>query len=304
MDGDFLLSRQAQAFLAVAEELHFGRAAQRLHVSQPPLSQQVRRFEEQVGTPLLVRSTRSVRLTPAGARLLASLQAMAAQAESALTAARQAGRGESGALTLGFTSGAAYKVLPRALAAYRRRYPGVELSLLHKESAELLAALLSERIDAALMRRHAGLDDARLHFELVDSEPLILALPSAHPLAARRRIRLQALHGVDLVGFSATGSAYFHDLLDRLFAGAGVRPRIVHESVMPTILSLVEAGAGLALVPESAAGLRSGNIAYRQLAGAGPAALSSLYFARRRDEANPAVQRFADLLPPPGPAGA
>lgn len=296
MDGDFLFSRQALAFMAVAEELHFGRAARRLHVSQPPLSQQIRRFEEQVGTPLLVRSTRSVRLTPAGARLLASLQAMAAQADTALTAVRQAARGEAGTLAVGFTSGAAYKVFPRALAAYRRLYPDVEVSLLHTESAGLFAALLAERIDVALMRRPAGLDDPRLSFELVDSEPLIAALPAAHALAGKRRIRLKALEGVEMVGFSPTGSAYFHALLQDLFASAGVRPRIVHESVMPTILSLVEAGAGIALVPESAAGLRSGNLAYRPLAEAGPAAISTLYLARRGDEINPAVQRFAELL--------
>jgi Transcriptional regulator len=296
MDGGFLLSRQALAFLAVGEELHFGRAAQRLHVSQPPLSQQIRRFEDQVGTPLLVRNTRSVRLTPAGVRLLASLQAMRAQADLALTAARQAGRGESGTLALGFTSGAAYKVLPRVLAASRDRYPGVALALLHKESADLLDALVSERIDVALLRRHAGLDDPRLCFELVDSEPMIVALPAAHPLAGKRRIPVRALHGVDLVGFSATGSPYFHGLLERLFDGAGVRPRVVYESVMPTILSLVEAGAGIALVPESAAGMRPGGIAYRPLSGAGVATQSALYLAYRRGEVNAVVQRFAELV--------
>jgi len=298
MDAISLLSKQARAFIAVAEELHFGRAAQRLHISQPPLSQQVRQFEEQVGTPLFVRNTRSVQLTLAGEHLLASLRQILHDGDTALVRAGRAARGELGALTVGFTSSAAYKVLPDIVARYRNAYPGIELSLVERESAELLDGLLAERIDVALMRRHDALDDPRLLFDVAEREPLVVALPAHHRLARRRDIALQDLHGQDLVGFSASGSRYFHELLAKLFAEAGIRPRIVHQSVLPTILALIEANVGLALVPASVIGLRGAAVRYRPLADGGQAAMSSLFAVRRHDGRNPAVAGFMDLLLP------
>ncbi|MBO1114484.1 LysR substrate-binding domain-containing protein [Bordetella petrii] len=298
MDAISLFSRQARAFIAVAEELHFGRAAQRLHISQPPLSQQVRQFEEQMGMPLLVRNTRSVQLTLAGAQLLASLRQILHDSEAALIRAGRAARGELGALTVGFTSSAAYKVLPDIVARYRDACPGIELSLVERESAELLDSLLAERIDIALMRRHDALDDPRLLFDVAEREPLVAALPARHRLARRPSIALQDLHGQDLVGFSASGSRYFHELLAKLFAQAGVRPHVVHQSVLPTILALVEANVGLALVPASVTGLRGSAVRYRPLAGGGQAAMSTLFAVRRHDGRNPAVAGFMNLLLP------
>ncbi|MBV7485125.1 LysR family transcriptional regulator [Bordetella sp. BOR01] len=284
--------------MAVAEALHFGRAAQRLHISQPPLSQQVRQFEQQVGTPLFVRNTRSVQLTLAGEQLLASLRQILHDGDMALVRAGRAARGELGALTVGFTSSAAYRVLPDIIARYRKAYAGIELALVERESADLLDGLLAERIDVALMRRHDALDDSRLLFEIAEREPLIAALPARHRLARRRGIALQDLHGQDLVGFSVSGSRYFHELLAKLFASANVRPNIVHQSVLPTILALVEAEVGVALVPASVAGLRGSAVRYRPLLDAGPAAISTLYAVRRHDSRNPAVPRFMDLLLP------
>src|SRR3546814_21028982 len=136
MDAISLFSRQARAFIAVAEELHFGRAAQRLHISQPPLSQQVRQFEEQVGVPLLVRNTRSVQLTLAGAHLLASLRQILHDGEAALIRAGRAPRGQLGALTLGFTSSPAYKVLPDIVATYPARAPRLQLAPVEPASPE------------------------------------------------------------------------------------------------------------------------------------------------------------------------
>lgn len=298
-----IFKRSLRALIVVAEELHFGRAARRLHISQPPLSQQIRRLEAELGFPLFSRSTRTVQLTPAGRLLVNRARELLAHGEAAVQAARRVARGELGALSVGFTSTAAYQVLPRAIAEFRQRFPEVELSLHEQNSHELWDSLQAGRIDVALLRRNADMADPEIRFDLAGSEPMVLATAADDALASRDRVPLAAVADRPFVGFSARYSSYFHALLQSMFRRAGVEPRIVQQSLMPTILALVEAGVGVALVPASAAGLRSGTVAYRAIAGRGSSIRAELHCARR-SRCTPSAEAFGAIVtvpsrPPP-----
>jgi DNA-binding transcriptional LysR family regulator len=288
-----LHSRQLLAFVAVAEELHFGRAADRLNISQPPLSQQIRRFETEVGAALFVRTTRSVQLTPAGRALLDAARQLIDQGNAALAAARHVATGEIGSLALGFTSAAAYHALPKAIAAYRERFPKVQLVLQEQNSIELWEGLLAGRLDVALLRRQSSMSDSLFRFLPAGQEPLIVAMPAGHRLSSAARIAPKDLQDEPFVGFAQRTSSYFHALIGALFAQAGVQPRIVHESVLPTMLSLVEAGVGVALIPESAAAMRPGRLVFRPLQARG--AVARLHIALRRGTFNAAAATFAEI---------
>ena len=284
--------RALRSFVVVAEELHFGAAAERLHMTQPPLSQQIRQLEEALGTELLIRTTRSVQLTVAGKVLLERARQLLANCESVAEEVQRAGRGEIGRLVLGFPNSAAYRVLPRTLRAYKSRYPQVELDLREMLSSDLLDALRSRQLDVALVRASSSMLGSDLESIVAAQEDMVLALPSKHPLAREEVVPLQRLDGEPLIGFTAVGSRYFRERLDAIFAAARVRPRIAQESVLPTILAFVEAGLGLALVPSCVAKMRSEELVYRPVSGAQDAARAQLYCVRRKGEGAPAVLNF------------
>lgn len=290
-----LFSRQLIAFMAVAEELHFGRAAQRLHVSQPPLSQQVRLFEERVGVPLIERSTRTVRLTAAGLALRTALQRLMDDGDAALTAARRVAVGDAGLLRIGFTPTASYRLVPTAVGIYRQHYPGVHLSMIEADTAQLHALLRHDRLDIAITRRHENIADDDLHMEPVDTESLVVALPMHHPLASREEIDIAELADLPLVGFVRAQSEYFHALLNELFRANGVAPNIIMESLLPTLLTPVEAGVGIAVVPASISELRPRGVRYLPLKAA-VLPRSTLYVAYRKDCVNPAVPGLREAL--------
>ncbi len=291
-----LISRALRAFVVVAEELHFGNAAARLNISQPPLSQLIRQFEAQMGTELFVRSTRSVKLTRAGEVLLQRAHRLLAESESAVNAARRAASGDAGRLTVGFVSTAAYRVLPPALTRYRAEYPDVELVLEHALTGELAEKLMANTIDLAIFRRQPRSEEPDFIYERVHREKMILALPPGHPLTRYDRVPMSKLDGEEVVGFQREGSLYFNTIQSRLFRDHNVRPRIVYESVLPTLLAVVEGGMGVALVPESAATLRNTGLQYRPLSGRANAFDVDLYCARRADNVNPTAQAFARIL--------
>lgn len=290
-----LFSRQLIAFMAVAEELHFGRAAQRLHVSQPPLSQQVRLFEERIGVPLIERSTRTVRLTAAGLALRDALQRLMDDGDAAVTAARRVAIGAAGLLRIGFTPTAAYRLVPAAVGIYHQRHPGVHLSMVEADTAQLHALLRQDRLDIAITRRHENLVDDDLRMEPIDSEPLVVALPAHHPLAGRDDIDIAELADLPLVGFVRAKSEYFHALLNDLFSANGVAPNIIMESLLPTLLTPVEAGVGVAVVPASISDLRPRGVRYLPLK-AKVLPRSILYVAYRKDDNNPAVPGLREAL--------
>ncbi|ALM83233.1 LysR family transcriptional regulator [Bordetella sp. N] len=290
-----LFSRQLIAFMTVADELHFGRAAQRLHISQPPLSQQVRLFEESVGVSLFERSTRTVRLTAAGAALQAALQRLMDDGDAALTAARRVAVGEAGSLRIGFTPTAAYRLVPTAVGLYRQDHPGVHLSMVEGDTALLHELLRRDRLDIAVTRRHDAIDDDDLLMEAVDTEPLVVAMPAGHALAGQAEVDITELAGVPLIGFVRARSEYFHTLLHRLFSDNGIAPDIVMESLLPTLLTPVEAGVGVAIVPASISELRPRGLRYLPLR-ARVLPRSTLYVTHRKDSINPAVPALKQAL--------
>ena len=296
----------ARSFVAVAEEMHFGRAATRLNLTQSPLSRQIQMLEQTLGVQLLERTTRAVRLTPAGRTFLAEAYRVIAAAESAARITRRAARGESGLLRLGFTAASAYRSLPRLVAQVRAKLPEIDLVLEEMVSDEQIHALDANRIDLALVRPSQRLfDDGTLIASAsLTRERLLLAVPRAHRLAAGRAPTLQDLDEEPFVTWSPRGGRYFIDLLEALFEAGGVRPRIVQRvNQVHAMLALVGAGLGIALVPEGARGIRMAEVALRAIP-LPPSARPELLLAWRRDNPNPCLPSVRTVVLDAGdPAG-
>lgn len=289
--------RQLRYFITVAEELHFGRAALRLHMTQPPLSQTIMALEELLGAPLFVRTRREVQLTPAGAALLPEARRLLAQAQELPALVQRAAQGEAGRLSLAFVSSADYSVLPPLLRAYQTAYPQVAIQLQEATSDLQLDELLQGRIDAGLLI--PPLPDkakAALDYLPVLAEPLILAAPSGlDVLQTPGPVRLQDLPPLPLIIFPRAISPGLHDVIVGVFRAAGITPQIGQEAIqMQTIVSLVSAGMGMALVPQSVSNLMRPGVEYRALSA--PTPLVETGLAWRRDNASPVLLGFLDLL--------
>ena len=219
---------QLRCFVTVAEELHFGRAAARLNMTQPPLSRQIQVLEHIIDATLLERTSRSVRLTPAGRSFLPEARRILKLAESASQVARRIAMGKTGSLKIGYTAAAAYGFLPDLIAACRARLPEVDFSLKEMVSGEQLEALATGQIDAGLLRPPI----ARPEFATrrVVAEPLLAAIPKKHPLASVEAIAIKDFDDQPFVMYSPYESRYFHDLVVALFTRADVLPRYVHMS--------------------------------------------------------------------------
>ena len=288
----------ARSFVAVAEEMHFGRAAARLNLTQSPLSRQIQMLEQALGVTLLERTTRAVRLTPAGRTFLAEAYRVVAAVESAARLTRRAARGESGTVRLGFTAASAYRTLPRIVAHIRATLPEIDLVLEEMVSDEQIQALEENRIDIGVLRPGPALLDPRtpIRTQVIARERLLLALPRTHPLAEGRPPTLQDLDGQALVTWSPRGGRYFIDLLDTLLDTAGVRPQVVQRvNQLHAMLALVGAGIGVALVPDSALGIGTSDIVLRSIA-VPDTAHASLLLAWRHDNANPCLATFRSAV--------
>lgn len=293
----FLDGRLLIMFCTVAEELHFGRAAARLFMTQPPLTQQIKRLESIVGVPLFLRTTRSVKLTPAGEVMYERARKITADTQLMLRQARRAARGETGALVIGITPSAAGSPLVSALSHYRDAHPEVRIDLREMNTVEMEAALRTRVVDVALMRPHAL--DADIRMEVVHEEPLRAALRHDHALANQRDVSLEELSAYPLVGYRHDISPYFRHLIQGLFARAQLKPQIAQESVIPTLLTLIEAGAGPAIVPQSLSRMRADSLRFLPLRGL-QGEKAQIVLAALRDQANPAVDGFRAALAQPG----
>ena len=287
--------RQLRYFVAVAEELHFGRAATRLHMTQPPLSQTIQALEASLGTPLFARTNRSVALTPAGHALLPEARRLLQQAEGLPALAQRAAAGETGRLALAFVSTADYSVLPSLLRRFREAYPQVAIELREATSDLQQEDLLEGRIDAGLLIPPLSDKTAEaLHYQAVLNEPLVAALPQGLR-TNRGALRLDRLRDQPLIIFPRHIAPGLHDAILACFHEAGVTPRIAQEAIqMQTIVGLVSAGMGIALVPQSVSNLRRPGVEYRALAGKPPLVETGL--AWRRDNTQPVLHAFLDLL--------
>lgn len=261
--------RHLRYFVAVAEELHFGRAAARLRVAQPALSQQIKHLEGELRVRLLERTKRRVSLTEPGRAFLIEARRTLATAETAVEVARRAARGEVGRLRVGYVDLAMWGTLPGILRRFTEAYPGVELALteLHREPQR--QALLRGDLDVGFLTLREG--EAELEGELVSAEPLVVALPEHHPAARRRRVPIASLAREDWVAFPRELKTLYLDLTFATCAAAGFVPHIVQETAqLHSLTSLVSAGVGVALVPSIVAGAARAGVAFRPLAGDAP----------------------------------
>jgi DNA-binding transcriptional LysR family regulator len=284
---------QLRCFIAVAEELHFSRAAERLNMTQPPLSRQVRLLEHHVGAQLLERSSRAVRLTAAGQAFFPEAVRIVRLAEQATFTARRVARGEQGALSIGFTSASGYSLLPEVVRRLRDRLPGVALSLKELVSTSQVEALNAGQLDVGLMRPHPL--NGELESRLVATEPLMLAMPAEAADEWPMAPTLASLHGKPFVMYSPHEARPFYQMLTARFERAGVTPDIVeHVGQVHTMLALVRAGLGAALIAEGASRLQFDGIVMRRME-TEPVETVCVW---RRDNENPALQLFLDEVLP------
>ncbi|MCS0589766.1 LysR family transcriptional regulator [Massilia norwichensis] len=289
--------RQLRYFVTVAEELHFGRAAARLHMTQPPLSQAIAALEELLEAPLFVRNRRTVELAPAGSALLPEARRLLAEADALPALARRAAAGEAGRLALAFVTSADYSVLPPFLRRYSERYPAVHLNLLEATSDVQVEELLRGRVDAGLLIPPLpDKAEGELDYMKVLEEPLILCAPAGlEALTNQAPVRLQDLPRLPLIIFPREISPALHDAILSCFRAAGITPTIGQLAIqMQTIVSLVSSGMGLALVPQSVSNLMRPGVEYRALAD--PTPLVETGIAWRRDNPSPVLQGFLELL--------
>jgi DNA-binding transcriptional LysR family regulator len=255
--------RHLRYFLAVAEQLHFGRAAAVLNIAQPPLSVQIRDLERELGTPLFNRGSRGVALTDAGVAFMPRAAAILAASHEAVAAARDAAAGRDGRLVIGFMPALACTLLPRLLPAYRQAFPRVDLALREITVTDKEEALLSGRIDVGLYRPPAR--HPEIAVTPIGEERMILALPSGHQLTRRRRVHPSAIAGEPLVLYPPSrGDAGLYGTVASYLRANGIAPeRSEIAGTVHTALGLVLSGYGLAIVPESSAGLRLRGIVFR-----------------------------------------
>ncbi len=258
---------QLRYFIAVAERLHFGRAAEALHISQPPLSRAIRALEERLGVALFVRSRRRVELTAEGVRLLEEARRLIGQLERAVQELRGMAAGEQGRLRVGFVSLADYGVLPGLLKSYKSAHPRVALGLREMLSPEQATALAAGELDFGLLLPPVS-GEAGLEHLVVQRERFVAALPSRHRLArAEGRIAMSELGGEPFVMVPREIAPRLYDIVRGLAARAGIALNVAQEAIqMQTVVSLVSSGLGVAIVPASVANLGRRGVAYRPLA--------------------------------------
>lgn len=258
--------RTLRSFVAVAEERHFHRAAERLHIAQPALSQQIKRLEQELHAQLFVRTTRSVELTDAGRVLLDEARRVLAAADRATSAVQHAASGELGTVRIGFVASAALGLVPRILLAVQERWPKLDLQLVEATTEEQLRALRDGEMDLGIARElQQRLPDLRVR-RLMD-ERLVVAVHETHPLAERERVALAELREERFIVFPRTRVSRLLDHIMELCAAAGFRPQIAHEAVQfPTILGLAAANTGIAVVPDAMRALRLPGLRYLDLA--------------------------------------
>jgi DNA-binding transcriptional LysR family regulator len=266
MDRDIEL-RHLRYFVAVAEELHFGRAALRLHLAQPPLSQQIRKLEEILGHALFTRTSRAVKLTAAGEVFLDRARRTLRNVEEDLEEARSVGRGETGNLKVGFIGSGMLTPLPAMLGKYRKQYPRVNLQLQESYTALLLQGLMKGALDAGFPRDADPVDGITV--ETMLSEPFVAVLPAKHPLAKQKLVSARDLRDEPFVFYTRSAGTRAYEKPVSLCEEHGFRPRVVQEAPhWLTILRLVGAGLGVSIGPACVARIATPDVVCRGLRGA------------------------------------
>jgi DNA-binding transcriptional LysR family regulator len=285
--------RHLRCFVAVAEEMHFGRAAERLYVAQSAVSQQVRRLERELGVELLVRNKRRVSLTEAGRVFLGEARRTLEQAEKGAEAAKRASRGQIGRLVVGFIGPATYNIVPEVLGVYRKRFVDVELVLHEWTSAQQTERLREGYLQVGFVRSPVDLE--ALAVEHTFREPVVVVLPEGHPLAALDAVPVEMLADEPFIFVPRQKEPHSFDRYITLCQQAGFTPRVVQESYHVHILAaLVAAGVGVGMAPASVGKLRWDGVVYKRLRS--PAAEVETAVVRRQDEDAPVVGAFLEVV--------
>jgi len=281
--------RHLRYFLAVAEELHFGRAAKRVHISQPPLSQQIRQLEEDLGIQLFYRTRRRVELTDAGRVFAGEVRLILEQVERATGMSQEATRGKLNRLVVACSPANSYFVV-KIFTAFAARYPDARLVVKSLVSFEQVEALRNNRIDVGFVS--SPVDDESLAVETILREPLVVALPTRHPLSHRRRITLRALSGDTMIVFPLHMSPGRYQLITGMCRRSGISLNILHEvDNLYTMLDLVAAGFGVCLMRASVQGMAHKGVVFRELLHS-PFVETGVAF--RRENTSPVVSQLIE----------
>ncbi len=290
---------QLRGFIAVATELHFGRAAEKLQMTQPPLSRQIQKLEAAIGVTLLSRNNRHVELTPAGEAFLGEARRLIALANGAPEIARRMATRVEQRIRVGFTAISAFEILGPLLGAIDETLPDIDVRLNELNSGRQLEALVGGELDLGLVRlppRHSEFE-ARL----VHREALLLAVPAAHPLGSDTTpIDVSQLQDADMLMYSVLDAPHFHDLTSRMMAS--VHPRSTQFIAQShTMVALVRAGRGIAIVPASARAIGDDGVTMRPIIG-WESEILELHAVWLRGNMNPALRRVVDILPEARPS--
>jgi len=284
--------RHLRYFVALAEELHFGRAAKRLGIAQPPLSIQLRRLESELGVALVERTSRRVQLTDAGRVLLEESRGILAGVGGVADAVQRAARGETGSLTVAFAASVMFLSLPKIIRRFRDQFPHVNLELRELPTGLQLVALRTGEVDIGFLRQPPP--DPDLLRENVMREPLLLALSKRHPLASRKNLKLADVAHDDFVLFPRDLAPGLHAQVFAVCAEAGVSPRVVQTSrELYTTVSLVEAGLGVTIIPASVRKMGWRGVRYFPIRS--PSAMTRIDAAWRADNRSPVIPAFLDI---------
>lgn len=285
--------RHLRYFVTLAEELHFGRAAERLHIAQPPLSQQIRQLEGELGFELFYRTKRNVQLTEAGHVFLGEVQQIMRQLQQAIQVGRQTNRGEIGQLVVGFVSSAAYNILPTILRTFRSCVPSVSIELHELTTDQQLEWLREGRMDVGLLR--PPVEENRFNCETIFQESLMVALPEAHLLASQSNVCLTSLANEPFILFPRILAPGLYDLIISLCQQAGFSPKVAQEAIqMQTIVSLVAAEMGVAIVPASLQNLQRIGVVYKTVQELTPKVAIAMIW--RKNETSPTVLRLVEIV--------
>jgi DNA-binding transcriptional LysR family regulator len=280
------------SFIAVAEQLSFVRAADRLYLSQPALTGQIQRLEEDLGVQLLTRNRRSVKLTDAGKVFLVEARATLLRARQAADRAQKAARGEIGRLRIGFVSSAALEIVPGIVVAFRKQHPDITLDLMSLRTVSQVNKLISKTLDIGFLR--LPLSNEQLRTTVIHREPFVLVLPKGHPRSRDKQVRIAHLRNERFVAYGRRWAPGFFDSVTQMCVKQGFSPNIVQETgEMYTAIALIAAGVGVAILPKSVVLAQSKNIVMKPLAGSIP--VSEIAIATRAGNNSLIVRSFIEL---------
>ena len=286
--------RHLKYFVAVADELHFGRAAKKLHIAQPPLSQQIMNLEEELGFKLFDRSKRTIQMTAAGSHFLKEARQVLLHVEQAAEAARRIHHGKSGRLVVGFVGSVIHTFLPEGLRLFRERFPEVELVLHEMNTAEQMMSLHAKRIDVGFFYT-SDREDPLLASRTLTLAPLLVVLHNKHPLSGRRSVNIRDLIHEPFIANTRSSEPVVRDAFISLCHSAGFSPRIAQEAGhVQTVLGLVAAGLGVCLLPDFIKNIRRPGVQYIPLSGSPPEVKLAVVW--RSDSASILVKSFVNII--------